>query len=57
MESPHGMIYVMTIMRTTAGINKAEDAGTAHGQINSPDALPRNFQMALAAGAKVLIFR
>ena len=33
----------MTFMRTTAGINKAEDAGTAHGQINSTDALQRVF--------------
>ena len=26
----------MTLARTTAGINKAEDAETAHGQINPP---------------------
>ena len=41
----------MTFMRTMAGINKAEDTGTAHGQIISTDALRRNFQMALAVGA------
>ena len=29
----------MTILRITAGINKAEGAGTAHGQISSADAL------------------
>ena len=29
----------MTIMRTTAGINKAEDAGATHGQIRSADVL------------------
>ena len=29
----------MNIERITAGINKAEDAGTTHGQINSTDAL------------------
>ena len=33
----------MTIGRTTAGINKAEDAGTAHGQISSTNALQRVF--------------
>ena len=41
----------MTLGRSTAGINKAEDAGTAHEQIISTDALRRNFQMALAVGA------
>ena len=29
----------MIIARTTGGINKAGDAGTAHGQISSTDAL------------------
>ena len=33
----------MPLARTTAGINKAEDAGTAHGQISSTDALRRVF--------------
>ena len=52
LENPTcGRIYVMNIGRITAGINKAEDDGTAHGQIISTDALRRNFQMALAAGA------
>ena len=40
----------MTIERTTAGINKVEDAGTAHGQIISTDVLRRNFHIALAVG-------
>ena len=43
MAFPRGPIYVMTIERSTAGINKVEDAGTAHGQINSTDALQRAF--------------
>ena len=48
----------MILGRITEGINKAEDVGTAHGQITSTDALRRNFQMALAAGApKCLIVR
>ena len=34
-------IYVMTFWRTNAGINKAVDAGAAHGQIRSTDALRR----------------
>ena len=33
----------MTSVRITAGINKAEDAGTAHEQIRSTDALRRVF--------------
>ena len=37
------MVYIMTLGRSTAGINKVEDAGTAHGQINSTDALQRVF--------------
>ena len=32
-ELPSGTIYVMTLARTTAGINKAEDAGTVHRPI------------------------
>ena len=31
----------MTLARTKAGINKAVDAGAAHGQIRSTDALQR----------------
>ena len=38
--SPRG-VYVMNIARTIAGINKAEEAGTAHGQIMSALALQR----------------
>ena len=38
----------MTLMRTAAGINKAEDVGTAHGQNSSTDALQRVFATALA---------
>ena len=37
-------VHVMTIGRITLGINKAEDAGTAHGQINSTDTLQRTFR-------------
>ena len=33
----------MTIVRIIADINKAEGDGTAHGQINSTDALRRVF--------------
>ena len=33
----------MTLGRTTAGINKVEEAGTAHGQIRSADALRQMF--------------
>ena len=35
---PH---YVTAIMRTTAGINKAEEAGRMDAQISSTDALRR----------------
>ena len=42
-KSPHEPVYVMTIMRTTLGINRAECAGPAHGQISSTDALQRVF--------------
>ena len=31
----------MTLARTTAGVNKAEEAGTAHWQIMSVDVLQR----------------
>ena len=31
----------MTLMRTTASINKTGEAGTTHGQIRSTDALRR----------------
>ena len=51
-EFPHGAIYVMTLWRTTAGINKAEDAGRAgrkDAQIGSADALRRIFPTALAS--------
>ena len=37
---PH---YVTAIVRIKLGINKAEDASTAHGQIISTDALQRVF--------------
>ena len=33
----------MTFRRTKESINKEEDAGTAHGQISSTDALQRVF--------------
>ena len=39
----------MILGRTTAGINKAEDAGTAHGQINSTGALQRVFPTRLTS--------
>ena len=39
----------MTLWRTAAGINKAEDAGTAHGQINSTGALQRVFPTRLSS--------
>ena len=34
-------VHVMTIGRSNSGINKAEDDGTARGQISSTDALQR----------------
>ena len=37
-------LNVTAVMRTAAGINKAEDAVTAHGHINSTDALQRTFR-------------
>ena len=49
---PESQIYVMTLWRTTAGINKAEDAGRAgrkDAQIGSADALRRIFPTALAS--------
>ena len=33
----------MTLERSNAGINKPEEAGTAHGQIRAADALRRVF--------------
>ena len=36
---PHGMVYVMTPVRTTAGINKADAGSMAHGQTRSAVAL------------------
>ena len=33
------VVHVTAVGRTTEDINKAEDAGTAHGHINSTDAL------------------
>ena len=44
----------MTIGRTTAGINKAEDAGRMDAQIGFADALQRVFPTALA---RYLLFR
>ena len=38
----------MTIGRTTAVINKVEDARAAHGQIRSTDALQRVFPTTVA---------
>ena len=38
-----GRYYVTAIGRTARGINKAEDAGTAHGKISSSGALQRVF--------------
>ena len=39
----------MTITRTNESINKAEDDGTAHGQIRSTDALRRVFPTTVAS--------
>ena len=39
----HRPVDVMNLARTTAGINKTEDASTARGQISSTDALQRVF--------------
>ena len=39
----------MTIMRSTSGINKAEDAGSAHGQIGFADAMQRVFPTTVAS--------
>ena len=43
MAGTHGSVYVMTLARTTAGINKAEDAGRKDAQIGFADALQRVF--------------
>ena len=43
-----GTLHVMALMRTTAGINKAEDAGATHGQIGFADALRWIFPPVLA---------
>ena len=53
-ELPSRTIYVMTLGRTTAGINKAEDAGRMDAQIGFADALQRVFPTALA---RYLLFR
>ena len=42
-------IYVMTPVRTTAGINKREDAGMIGTQIGFADAVRRIFPTALAS--------
>ena len=47
-DCPHGSIYIMTFMRTNAGINKAEDAGRKDAQIGFADALQRVFPPVLA---------
>ena len=38
----------MTLARTTAGINKAGEASTAHGQIRATDASQRAFPTSVA---------
>ena len=40
-EFPHGAIYVMTLGRSTAGINNMEVAGAAYVQVRSIDPLRR----------------
>ena len=39
----------MTIVRTTVGVNKTEEAGATHVQIGFADALRRTFPTALAS--------
>ena len=46
---PESRIYVMTLARTTAGINKAEDAGRMDAQIGFAGALRRIFPTGLAS--------
>ena len=46
---PESRIYVMTLVRCTAGINKAEDAGKMDAQIRSAKALQRVFPTTLAS--------
>ena len=48
MAFPRWLIYVMTIMRITAGINKAEDAGKMDAQSRSAEALWRVFPTTVA---------
>ena len=45
---PKGALYVMTLARNTAGINKAEDARRKDAQIGFADTLRRIFLTALA---------
>ena len=42
------IVYVMTLGRTTTGINKAEDTGRMDAQIMSTDASQRVFPTTLA---------
>ena len=46
---PRVRVHVMTIERTTTGINKAGDAGRMDAQIGSADALQRVFPTALSS--------
>ena len=46
-DFPHGSVYVMTTVRTTAGINKAEDGGRMDTEIGFADALQRVFPTAV----------
>ena len=50
LENPTcGRVYVMTLARSTAGINKAEDAGRMDAQIRSAKALQRVFPTTVAS--------
>ena len=46
---PDGAFHVTATVRTTAGINKAEDAGRMDGQIGFVDALQRVFPMTVSS--------
>ena len=46
---PNGAIYVMTLMRSTASINKAENAGRMDAQIMSAKALQWVFPTTVAS--------
>ena len=48
-DFPHGSVYIMTLVRSTVGINKAEDTGRMDAQIGFADASRRIFPTALAS--------